>query len=145
MPRFTYSLNRFLGLGIALATPAAAQLLITAPGFTVTDLADSTHESFTYLNTTTALTSFQAGGTPYIVGTTANQAYARRNAVNLLDWTTYPINTAGNTGTGDIDLVSINGIAFSAVLGPNAFGFAAPLALALSSANCRPPATLLNA
>jgi hypothetical protein len=59
--------------------------------------------------------------------------------LNLLEWTTYPTNTTEATGTGGIDLLAINGIAFSAVPEPSAFGLAALLALAASSTLRRRP------
>lgn len=57
-----------------------AQLLITNPTFSSSDAADSTHDGYTFRNTTTALESFAAGGIGYQVGNTADIAYTRRSA-----------------------------------------------------------------
>lgn len=59
--------------------------------------------------------------------------------LDLLDWNTYPTDTTGATGTGGIDLAAINGIAFSAVPEPAAFGWAALAAAACASAWRRRP------
>ncbi len=81
----------------AFASPAAAQVLVTNPTFTVTDAPDSTHDGSTHRNTTTALTSFTAGDTLYAVGATADQAHVRRNAVNANRSSVW---YRGDTGTG---------------------------------------------
>jgi hypothetical protein len=71
--------------------------LITQPTFTVTDAADSTHEGYTFRNTATSLVNFQAGGTLYRVGATADQAFVRRNSVNANRSSVW---YRGETGTG---------------------------------------------
>jgi hypothetical protein len=56
------------------------------------------------------------------------------DTANLLDWTNtsfYSASTSGATGSGGIDLAAVNGIAFSAVPEPSAYGLAAFAALAV--------------
>lgn len=97
MARVTFILRPLAGLVALVANPVVAQVLITNPTFTVTDFGDTTHEGFTYRNSVTALSTFQAGGTPYRVGATADQAYVRRNAVNANQSSVW---YRGETGTG---------------------------------------------
>jgi hypothetical protein len=65
------------------------------------------------------------------------------NPANLLDWTNaarFPTNTNDGEGQpGGFDFASVNGVFFSAVPEPSAFGLAALLALAASSALRRRP------
>lgn len=81
--------KRRLYVGLMVAALAGAgllrsQVLITSGTLTTTDQADSTHEGFTFRNTTVALAGFVAGGKEYEVVGMADAVMVRRNATSVL-------------------------------------------------------------
>jgi hypothetical protein len=64
---------------LTLPSISWAQLHVSNAILGTVDSPDTVNDGYTFQNTVTSLLGFQAGGRNYTVGSTANQAYARRN------------------------------------------------------------------